>query len=86
MAAFVRDAQGAQALEQFVQRIPIEAPEGDALTLELQSFVDAILGKAPVPVSGQAGREALAVALKIVSEIEKGMPAMRQRAAVPSRA
>jgi predicted dehydrogenase len=86
LAAFVRDAQGAQALEQFVERTPIEAPEGDALTLELQSFVDAIRGKAPVPVSGQAGREALAVALKIVSEIERGMPAMRQPAAAPARA
>ncbi|HET9425005.1 MAG TPA: Gfo/Idh/MocA family oxidoreductase [Gemmatimonadaceae bacterium] len=86
LAAFVRDAQGAQALEQFVERTPIDAPEGDALTLELQSFVDAIRGKAPVPVSGQAGREALAVALKIVSEIERGMPAMRRPAAVPARA
>jgi predicted dehydrogenase len=86
LAAFVKSAQGAQALEQFVERIPIEAPEGDALTLELQSFIDAIRGKAPVPVSGRAGREALAVALKIVSEIEKGMPAMRQPMAVPARA
>lgn len=86
LAAFVRDAQGAQALEQFVERIPIDAPEGDALTLELQSFVDAIRGKAPVPVTGEAGRDALAVALKIVSEIEKGMPAMRHPMAVPSRA
>ena len=86
LAAFVREAQGAQALEQFVVREPIEAPEGDALTLELQSFVDAIRGKAPVPVSGEAGRDALAVALKIVSEIEKGMPAMRHPMAVPSRA
>jgi predicted dehydrogenase len=86
IAAFVAAAQGAVALEQFVEREPVDAPEGDALTLELQSFVDAIRGKAPVPVSGQAGREALAVALKIVSEIERGMPAMRQRAAAPSRA
>ena len=86
LAAFVRDAQGAQALEQFVERTPIDAPEGDALTLELQSFVDAVRGKAPVPVSGQAGREALAVALKIVSEIERGMSAMRQPATAPARA
>jgi predicted dehydrogenase len=86
LAAFVRDAQGAQALEQFVVREPIDAPEGDALTLELQSFVDAIRGKAPVPVTGEAGRDALAVALKIVSEIERGMPAMRNPMAVPARA
>jgi predicted dehydrogenase len=70
IAAFVAAAQGAVALEQFVEREPVDAPEGDALTLELQSFVDAIRGKAPVPVSGQAGREAL----------------LGKRAAVPSRA
>jgi predicted dehydrogenase len=86
IAAFVKGAQGAQAIEQFVEREPIEAPEGDALTLELQSFVDAIRGKAPVPVTGQAGREALAVALEIVREIERGMPAPKRPMAVPARA
>jgi predicted dehydrogenase len=85
IAAFVASAQGAQALEQFVERIPIEAPEGDALTLELQSFVDAVEGRAPVPVTGQAGRDALAVALKIVHEIERAFPAAK-RGAVPARA
>lgn len=86
LAAFVRDAQGAQALEQFVERVTIDAPEGDALKLELESFVNAVLGKGPVPVSGIAGRDALAVALKIVHEIERGLPSLRQPAAVPSRA
>jgi predicted dehydrogenase len=86
LAAFVREAQGAQALEQFVVRESIEAPDGDALTLELQSFVDAIRGKAPVPVTGEAGRDALAVALKIVSEIERALPPRRPPTAVPSRA
>lgn len=91
LAALVAAAQGAVALEQFVERETIDAPEGDALTLELQSFVDAIHGKTPVPVTGEAGRDALAVALKIVSEIERGMPPMhlpgaRAGAAAPSRA
>jgi predicted dehydrogenase len=86
LAAFVRDAQGAQALEQFVERIPIDAPEGDALRLELESFVAAVQGKAPVAVSGIAGREALAVALDIVHEIERGMPALQRPAAVPTGA
>jgi predicted dehydrogenase len=86
LAAFVREAQGAQALEQFVVRESIEAPDGDALTLELQSFVDAIRGKAPVPVTGEAGRDALAVALKIVSEIERALAPRRPPTAVPSRA
>jgi predicted dehydrogenase len=85
-AAFVRDAQGAQAIEQFVERETIDAPEGDALKLELESFIAAIQGKAPVTVSGVAGREALAVALQIVHEIERGLPALRKPMAVPARA
>jgi predicted dehydrogenase len=86
LAAFVRDAQGAQALEQFVERVTIDAPEGDALRLELESFVVAVQGKAPVTVSGLAGREALAVALQIVREIERGLPALRKPMGVPARA
>ena len=86
LAAFVRGAQGAQALEQFVERVPIDAPEGDALRLELASFVAAIQGRGPVVVSGIAGREALAVALQIVREIERGLPALRMPTAVPARA
>jgi predicted dehydrogenase len=85
-AAFVRDAQGAQAIEQFVERETIDAPEGDALRLELESFISAIQGESPVAVSGLAGREALAVALQIVKEIERGLPALRKSPAVPARA
>ncbi len=85
-AAFVRDAQGAQAIEQFVERVAIDAPEGEPLRLELESFIAAVQGKGPLTVSGQAGREALAVALQIVGEIERGLPALRQGAAVQSRA
>ena len=43
-AAFVRDAQGAQALESFVERIALEAPEGEPLRLELEAFVHAVAG------------------------------------------
>src|SRR3954471_20642184 len=86
LAAFVRDAQGAQAIEQFVERVAIDAPEGDALRLELESFIAAVEGRAPVTVSGVAGREALAVALQIVREIDRGMPAMQRPAAAPARA
>ena len=86
LAAFVRDAQGAQAIEQFVERIAIGAPEGDALRLELESFITAVQGKAPVTVSGAAGREALDVALQIVREIERGLPVLRKPMAVPTRA
>jgi predicted dehydrogenase len=75
-AAFVRAAQGggAQALETFVERVALEAPEGEPLRLELQSFVEAVAGRAGVAVSGEEGREALAVALRIVGDIERAFP------------
>jgi predicted dehydrogenase len=69
------------ALEQFVERIPLEADDGDALRLEFESFLAAVRGDAPVPVTGEAGRDALAVALQIVADIERTMPA-RGRASV----
>ena len=61
------------ALEQFVERIPLEAPEGDALTLEFESFLAGVRGEAPIPVTGEAGRDALAVALQIVADIERAL-------------
>ena len=69
--ALVRNAQGAQAIESFVERIPLEAPEGEPLRLELEAFVKAVAGEAPIPVTGADGREALAVALTIVHDIER---------------
>ncbi|MDB4880113.1 MAG: oxidoreductase domain protein [Gemmatimonadetes bacterium] len=74
------------ALEQFVERVPLAAPEGDALRLELESFLAAVRGEGPVPVTGEAGREALAVALQIVTDIERTMPARRGGAAAAPRA
>ena len=67
------------ALEQFVERIPLEADEGEPLRLEFESFIAAVRGEAPVAVSGEAGREALAVALQIVSDIERSLPFAGQR-------
>ena len=74
------------ALEQFVERIPLEADEGDALRLEFESFLTAVRGEAPVPVTGEEGRDALAVALRIVAEIEHGLPALSGGAALRTRA
>ncbi len=71
--------QSAQPLEAFVERVTIDAPEGEPLKLELESFVAALLGEAPVAVTGQDGREALAVALNIVREIERSLPAAALR-------
>ncbi|MBA3889191.1 MAG: Gfo/Idh/MocA family oxidoreductase [Gemmatimonadaceae bacterium] len=74
-------ATAARSIEEFVERVPLEAPEGEPLRLEFASFLQAIRGEADVVVSGEDGREALAVALGIVSEIEQTLPALRGLAA-----
>jgi predicted dehydrogenase len=80
LGELVRRAQGAQALETFVERIVLDAPEGEPLRLELENFLEAIRGRAEIAVSGDDGREALAVALTIVREIERTLPALASRA------
>jgi len=65
-----------RAVEEFVELVPLVAPEGEPLRLEFENFVAAVQGRQPVAVSGEDGREALAVALRIVTEIERGLPAM----------
>ncbi len=55
----------------FVDVIQLAAPEGEPLRLEFDSFVSAIRGEAPVVVTGEDGKLALAVALRIVAEIER---------------
>ncbi|MHB1310916.1 MAG: Gfo/Idh/MocA family protein [Gemmatimonadaceae bacterium] len=74
MAALAQQAQ--PDITAFVERIPLEAPEGDALKLELESFVAAVRGESPVPVTGDDGRDALAVALRIVADIERSRAAI----------
>lgn len=78
----LRDRQGATVapllpveITDYVDRIPLVAPEGEPLRLEFESFVAAIAGEGPVLVTGEEGRRALAVALSIVSEIERNAPA-----------
>ncbi|MBX3175579.1 MAG: Gfo/Idh/MocA family oxidoreductase [Gemmatimonadaceae bacterium] len=70
-------AKQAQPLEAFVERVSIDAPQGEPLRLELESFVAALKGDAPIAVTGRAGRDALAVALRIVKGIEQGLPALK---------
>ena len=69
-------ARQAQPLEAFVERVAIDAPEGEPLRLELESFVAALRGEQEVAVTGRAGRDALAVALRIVADIERSLPAL----------
>jgi predicted dehydrogenase len=62
-------AAGPLSMESFVEVMPLDAPEGEPLRLELQSFVDAVRGLSPVVVTGEDGRAALAVALRILDAI-----------------
>ena len=71
-------ARAPRALEDFVERIVLEAPEGEPLVLELSQFLGAVAGKQEVTVGGREGREALAVALRIVAEIDRSLIALRQ--------
>ena len=73
-------------LEQFVERIPLRAEEGEPLRLEFESFLGAVRGEVPVSVTGEEGREALAVALQIVADIERSLPALKGRAPAAARA
>jgi predicted dehydrogenase len=54
------------SIQDLVERIPLEGDGGEPLAHELNSFLAAVSGAAPVPVSGRDGRRALAVALEIV--------------------
>ena len=60
----------------FVDYIPLTAPEGEPLRLEFDSFVSAIRGESDVVVTGEDGKRALSVALRIVAEIERTRPAL----------
>ena len=56
-------------LSDVVERIVLEAPEADALALELQSFVHAVRGEREVVVRGEEGRAALALALRVADAV-----------------
>ena len=74
------------ALEQFVERIPLRADEGEPLKLEFESFLAAVRGEAPIAVTGEAGREALAVALQIEQDIQRSLPTLAGRVPAAARA
>ncbi len=70
LAALAREGRPIE-IDAFVERVPLEAPEGEPLKLELESFAAAVRGEQPVTVTGEDGRDALAIALRIVGEIER---------------
>jgi predicted dehydrogenase len=63
-------------IAKFVDRVKLHAPDGEPLKLELESFVTALKGKGPIEVTGEEGRLALGVALRIVKEIELTLPSL----------
>ncbi|HUF26294.1 MAG TPA: Gfo/Idh/MocA family oxidoreductase [Gemmatimonadaceae bacterium] len=65
-----------RTVDAFVERLTLEAPEGEPLRLEFVSFLASLRGERPVEVSGRAGRDALDVAMRIVEEIERTLPAL----------
>jgi predicted dehydrogenase len=71
-----RPPAGPVNITDFVDYIPLSAPEGEPLRLEFDSFVAALRGEGPVVVTGEDGKRALAVALRIVAEIERTRPAL----------
>ena len=62
-----RDRPAGQAvnLEEVVEVVQLEAPEGDALGAELESFVRFLRGDPDLVVTGVEGRAALALALRV---------------------
>lgn len=61
-----------QAPEAFAERIPLEAPEGETLRMELEAWLSAIATRQPPPVTLADGREALRIALDIEAAIAAG--------------
>jgi predicted dehydrogenase len=60
---------GAKKIEDVVEHQRLEAPAAEPLRLELESFVAAARGEGEVVVTGAAGAEALALALRVVDAV-----------------
>lgn len=59
------------ALDDVVERIPLSAPEADALGLETRYFVDALRGRKNPGVTGPEGRAVLALALAVAEAVDQ---------------
>lgn len=62
---------GVAALLGLVERIELRGDGTEPLRAELEAWVAAVRGEAPLVVSGEDGRDALAVALRIMERIEQ---------------
>jgi predicted dehydrogenase len=76
-------ASAPRQLEEYMEHISLVPPDENAepLRIELESFVAATQGREPVIVTGDDGREALALALRIMGEIERSLPELAGMAA-----
>ncbi len=62
--------EAAASLAEVVEHVSLRGDGGEPLRLELESFLRAVRGEAPIAVTAEEGRRALAVALDIVQLIE----------------
>ncbi|HEY0024728.1 MAG TPA: Gfo/Idh/MocA family oxidoreductase [Longimicrobium sp.] len=62
---------GMAALLGVVERVELKGDGAEPLRAELEAWVKAVRGEGPLVVSGEAGRDALAVALRIMERIEQ---------------
>jgi predicted dehydrogenase len=62
---------GMAALLGVVERVELKGDGAEPLRAELEAWVRAVRGEGPLVVSGEAGRDALAVALRIMERIEQ---------------
>jgi predicted dehydrogenase len=60
-----------QGLDDVVERVPLEAPEADALGLEARHFVAALGGQQNPGVTGPEGRAVLGLALEIAEAVDR---------------
>lgn len=71
-----RPGQGT-SLEEIVETVPLQAPDADALGLELASFVSAVRGQPATIVTAAEGRTALALALEVSAAVQRApVPAL----------
>ena len=62
-------AMNATRMEDVVEHVKLDAPEADALKLELESFLRAVRGDGDVVVTGAAGLQALTLAYRVADSI-----------------
>jgi predicted dehydrogenase len=64
-------------IDDIVERIALEAPEGDALRMELESFVHSVQGDRETVVTGEEGRAALRLALLVGEAVARAPVVLR---------